>query len=737
MNYDNLFANKGLSPSVQATPVATMVEELQAVVNRGNGQFASAELAKSAISMEGFTSEKRSELQTAVQNLDQTIRTCCKVAMEAHGGATRAQLSASITAGIMGANPQAFFQRGVASSSSLKAAASDTTTVFGNTGIDGAMESRAFAMEAFDNKENKNAMVYSVAYNMQAARQDEFGEGFFPTIVVTPDNVGFMVSIRLIYVQEEVRRSLSGSLSNFGRKNVLKAVIDPTILRNDQTRIIPVVRTGGGANDSQALFVASSDVAPYAIVNDNASVTTAPLIVGAKIELLGISQTAAMIAANQLDQTDALDSSVRLGAVYVKIPLNGANPAKVTKFSTDKLPLSDFNAAVQGNTRMLQLNFQSDSLKVTSATTDTTATVIPQLSGLTDKTVRLSVTMFGSIIQDTAITIVNAGAVTVTKITDSAGLILDQTSGTGATIAALFAGATVVGYDLIAYRVNSNRRQRGQLIDTQFVNHLYTVPLLPPITALRPVGETEANDANLISALVTTTRIRTSNAAVTTILEARQFLKDYVNSADLTGDTPEILGVARYLVTPVYLEETLDMATAIDSLKSSDRAEDVVALLINKIRDVAIRMYTTSGYKAASDALFDGAAPKPMVIIGTDLSITRYLTLNGDMRTLGDFFDFKLVSTQDNRMTGKIMISFGMESSYNSGVPNPLHFGSMAFKPELTLMMPIVRNGATTMELTVQPSFRHVVNLPILSQITVANLSTVMATKVSINQHIV
>ena len=39
MKYDNLFSNKGTSANVQPTPVATMVEELKAVVNRGNGQF--------------------------------------------------------------------------------------------------------------------------------------------------------------------------------------------------------------------------------------------------------------------------------------------------------------------------------------------------------------------------------------------------------------------------------------------------------------------------------------------------------------------------------------------------------------------------------------------------------------------------------------------------------------------------------------------------------------------------
>lgn len=739
MSFKNLFANSGLSPVTPASPTAKILENLQAVVNQGNNSFGSSDLAKSAISMEGFTSEKKLELETAMTNLSNAIDSSVRIALEGHGAINISQKQAAVVAGIIGANPGAYFTREIPSSNSIKAYASENVKVFGHDGIEGAMDQRAFALEAYDNKENKNAMVYSVAYNMQAARQDEFGEAFFPTVVVSPDNVGFMVSIRLIYVQEEVRRSLTGSLSNFGRKNIVRAIIDASILRNDQTRIVPIVRGGGGANDSTAFFVPTADVAPYTVINDNASLTTAPLRVGTTFDLLAVSQTAAMVAAGIVDQTDAIDSSVRLGAIYVKIAAitgTGGTPAQVVKFTVDKLPLSDFNFAVQGNTRKLQLNFDTDTLRVTSTTKDVAGAAVVQFTALTDKTVRLNASVYGSIIQDTGVTTVNSAATTVAKITGTDGIQLDQTTGAGATIAAVFAGATVIGYDLIAFRTDSNRRQRGQLIDTQFVNHLYTVPRLPPITALRPANDSEANDANLISSLITTTHVRTSNAAVTALLSNRDFLKDFVSASDLTGETPDILGVSRYILTPTYLEQSIDALTALDSLTSSQRAEDLTTLLINKVRDMAYLMYQTSGYQAAVNALYDGAPPKPLVIIGTDQYLKRYLTLTGDLRTLGEYFDVKLVSTLDTRVLGKIFIAFGMESTYNSGVPNPLHFGSMAFKPELTLMMPITRNGAISTELTVQPSFRHIVNTPIFGQLTVTNITAIIASKVTINNKV-
>jgi len=737
MKHQNLFANSGLTPQVAPSPVALVLESLQAVVNQGPGQFATPDVAKAAMALESMSSDKQFQLNTAVTNLSNVIDTCVK-SLPGFGKLSVAQESAAIAAGVIASAPGAYYHKPIQSSAALAAASAGTnTTVIGNAGVNGAMESRAFSMEAFDTKENRNAMVYSVAYNMQAARQDEFGEAFFPTIVVTPDNVGFMVSIRLIYVQDEVRRQLSGSLNQFGRKNIIKAVIDATILRNDQTKIVPVVRGGGGVNDSTGFFVPAADVPPYTVTLDTFPITTAPYAIGKKFSILGLSQTEALLATGILDQTDAVDSSVRLSAVYVKIAADATNPAAVVKFSVDKLPRSDFNYAVQGNTRLLQLNFDTDALRVTKDTKKIDGSAVGQFAALTDHTVRLSTTMFGSLLQDVGDTTINTGDLSVKKVTTIDGQLLDLTVGAGATNAAIFAGATVIGYDLIAYRTNSNRRQRGQLIDTQYINQLYTVPLLPPITALRPVGDTEANDSSLLSALITTTHIRTSNAAVGALLDARDFLRDFVNSSDLVNDVPAILGVAHHLITPTYVEDTLDCATQIDSLKSSDRAEDMVALIINKVRDMCYRMYVNSGYKAAADALFDGAAPKPLIILGTDPILNRYLTLNGDMRLLGDFFDFKLVSTLDSRMTGKLFIAFGMESSYNSGVPNPMHFGSMAWKPELTLMMPIVRNGATTMELTVQPSFRHIVSLPMLGSLDVIGIKDIIADKAIVQTHVV
>ena len=94
------------------------------------------------------------------------------------------------------------------------------------------------------------------------------------------------------------------------------------------------------------------------------------------------------------------------------------------------------------------------------------------------------------------------------------------------------------------------------------------------------------------------------------------------------------------------------------------------------------------------------------------------------------------MSSPNIEMRNKIYITFGKNGGSNDQI-NPLHFGNMFWRPELTTNMQISRGQTTTRELTVQPSFRHVVHLPILASITVSNLKGAATKMVPILQKIV
>lgn len=723
-----LFRNKARNGSTLGqTPLDTLVAGIQNQVNNRGVSFATSGVAKAAMSMEGIDSTVALELDGAVQDMSAALESITGQ-HQALKNFSKVQRDAAVVAGIIASDIPAFLR----APTKHNVTATENMSFLTPNGGDFFDARMSQAMEAYDEKENKNAVVYSVAYNMQAARQDEFGEAFFPTVVVTPDQVGFTVSIRLIQVYNDVRRQVSGKLDAFSKRNIIQAVIDPSILRNDQTKIIPVYR-----DEAKTNFVSEALVAPRPVLLDGESIVTAPLAVGKTFSLLGLSQTDALLETGLMDTTDSIDTAVALEALYLRVPAAGGAPERVVKFNTMRLPTSVFTYALQGNYRMMNLSFVTDALQVNENTKDVANAPVAQFSAVADGgySVRLALRVGGSVNLELADTNVFASGVDVARITDRDGNDIPLDTGAGATIAALFAGMSVVGYDLDARRTNLNRRQRGQLLDTTFYNQVYAVPLRSAITIPRPLTIGDANDSSDLAALITATHIRTSNAAVDELLRVTDVLSEFVNSKDRLDMSPEILGVARFLVKPFFEHSRIDMATAIDSIKSHERADDIQAVLVNKLRDMAYRMYRDSGYKAAADALAGGVSQVPTVIIGTDPVISRYLTVTGDLRTLANDFNVKIVSTLNQRMAGKIVMTFGEFGAGKEGMPNPMHFGNMAWKPELTLVLPLHRNGANSKELTVQPSFLHITNLPILATIEVAGIEDVVASKQPLLMH--
>jgi hypothetical protein len=731
-----LFGNKSRrAGNGVTTNLDQLIDGIQNQMNQNGSSFATRQLADAALAMESLDSATAVELSSCVDNLNAALESICG----SHGlniNVSQAQRDAAAAAGVLAGNIPAWLK---APTKQTMTATENMTYVEPSGGADFFDSRMRVALEAYDEKENKNAVVYSVAYNLQAARQDEFGETFFPTVVVTPDQVGFTVSIRLISVYNEVRRQITGNLDQFNKRNIIQAVIDPSILQNDQTKIVPVYR-----DESKSHFVDAALITPKTVLLDSESITTSALAMGDKFSLLAISQTDALLETGLLDTTDSIDTAIALATLYMKISgtVGGNAVTEVLSFQTSRLPLATMTYSVQNNYRLMNLAFNTNSLLVGKDTKkvdgSASALLAPVVSG--SFSVRLGVQVGGSVNLELADTSLFSSNVSVVSVQDQDGNFLDMTTGQGKAIADLFVGASMVGYDLDARRTNLNRRQRGQLLDTTFYNQIYAVPLRAPITVPRPLTLGDANDSSDLAALITATHIRTSNAAVDEILRVGDYLAEYVGTnapAELGSiqNPTELLGVSRFLVQPSYEYALVDVSKEIDSLKSHERAADIQAVLVNKLRDMAYRMYRNSGYKAAADALAGGTSQVPTVMIGTDPVISRYLTVTGDLRTLGNDFNVRVVSTLNQRMTGKIVMSFGQEAAGSEGVPNPMHFGNMAWKPELTVVLPLHRNGANSKELTVQPAFLHVTNLPILAVLDITGISDVVAAKVNVNTH--
>lgn len=668
---------------------------------------------KSFFSLESLEESQYSALDGEAENLENTL-TEVIAESEADGAEfTEAQKTAAVNAGVAAAAPREF----------MTATANQVEGAIGvGDSSEGDVGRLQHAIEAYDETENKNAMHMSVLYNLRAARQDDFGEAFFPTIVAAANESAVFITCDLFSVLDDIDRALDGSAPKgyeFGRKNLLMALRDPSILYNDTTKCHPVFRAG----QNEKYFVDQSKIAASDVVTeDGYTIKTAPLKIGTTIpDYIGLCAPDHLVEKGTFNRTDALDSHIQMKTLYVEVG------GEVLAFrDLDLIAGSDFTYVLSGKNRAMQLNNNYRHLTIDEKTKKADGGDSAHLAAIVGakQQVKLSVNITGGFDLETGRGWVSATDVEVVSVFTNEGDRLDMTQGAGKAVVDLFTDVKVIAYELNARRINSNRRERGQQLELHQETRPYSLPILSPISIIRPTGESDNQDAGRLDQLVSATYIRCTGAAVDALLRAEELIStsgEVHNYTDVYAQ--ESLGMARFLVQPWYAKRTLDVQQELQTLRSAERLTDLTAVLVNAIREQVYSAYWESGYKACSDIIYGPGSKKPIVVIGTDANIINYLMVTGDFRTLGNEFDVKLVSTNNIKMKGKIRWSFGRQEGVANDLSNPLHFGNMIWRPELTSILPVVgRQNTFSRELTVQPSFRHIHHLPIMGAIDIVNM---------------
>jgi hypothetical protein len=375
----------------------------------------------------------------------------------------------------------------------------------------------------------------------------------------------------------------------------------------------------------------------------------------------------------------------------------------------------------------MNLAFTTTSVLINKDTKQHNGSALVDLLGIVtnDLIVRVELQMSGTVNIETGETSVFGNMVGAYVVRNADGQELDMTAAPAAANVTVINGGEILGYDLQAYRTNANRKLRGQLIDVTRYTQRYNVLLRAPISAVHPTVTDSQTDTSDIDALIAATHVRIMNDGITALINTADILREYVDARDFAGVGPDVLGVGRFFVRPTFFTENIDVGAIINSITSAERAADTQAALVNKLRDYAFRMYRDSEYKAAADVKHGGMSPVPTVIIGTDPVIARYLTVSGDLRTIGADFKVRVVSSLDYRMHGKIFMSFTTDGPERNVSPDALNFGNMIWAPELVLTANISRNNTISKETVVQPRYMFISNLPVLTELTITNLPNV------------
>lgn len=703
------------------SPMAKILSFADSQLNQSaDGAFINPALASRGLGLESMDEMSAADFLSAANDFGTALESEINaITASSKYQFTAAQRESGRISGIMASNPRA------AASGKVAQFDRDVPYITAPDGIERP------ALEGYDDRNNKTTARYSVTYNLYAPRQDVFGETLFPTVTIAPDQPGFTTSIDLVHIIDQVRRSTKGEVDKYNRKNLIHALRDPSILRNDGTAVIPVFR-----NDNKHVFVDEAVLTPATITKNGEEITTQPLLFGARtFSLLGVSQTDLELSVAEFNQTDVLDTAIRLKTLFLQV--GDATSKEVISFDTTSLAGSTFNEAMQGDDRKMILNLTASDLIINANTKLASGSSLVDLAPIVTGNfmVRLKVELSMNVLLDIGDFNSMTSPVQLLEIIDASGAHHTPSSAAVAAIVALFSDMRMVGFEVESRRINSNRRTIAQLLDSRIYNQNYAIPTYAPFTVQRPQNAGDQNDTASVNALVQVARALTQANAVFKLEETDRILASAVDSRRSIHSVTELMGVARLITTPFYERHEVTVNNTMATLKSHEIAADARAVLVNLIRDITFRAHRDSGLQIAMDAVYGGAAPKPCVIIATDPYIEQYLHVTGDLRTLADKFDVKIVSTPVRTMYGKIFLTFGNFDPALEGQPNPFHFGNMAWRPETVMAFPTARDGQTSVELTVMPTFLHVINLPILARIDVKGLSEAMTEKPYIGFH--
>jgi hypothetical protein len=706
-----------------ATQLNGIVSSLETAL-RTNGVTATGDVIKGTYSQEGAvafaqnfedqTRDMRSVIADHLSDLDASF------SQEAMSSEMSESMRAGLIAGLASQGGAAGYHKEALRSSDPGQFSLESVY----TGLGGqidVIDGDAYSQESFDDTELANFAAQNIMFNVLASRQDAFSEAFFPTKVVTPAEGGIQITVDRQEVLDYAQHKTDGSPLGLKRSNLIDAFADHSILNRPATELVPWAKND---NSNDAFFVAESEVGSLDMDISGQTVRTRPLKMGKRVNLLSLSSHPGLIDNGILDTTDQIAPGTRLKNLYVRLTDATATPAtvQVVKLDVGNMTRNQFKKSHEGQGREVVLNFISNAISIDGSTKAADGAALALLAdqiATPDLAVQLSLSINGNGNLNEGSIDIHSSPVRVESVVSADGDVLALDSGAGKAVVDRLEtlSASVIGYELAARRSNSNWRSTGALIDVTPYTESYAIQPGYPISVLTPTDD-QQNGAK-ISGMINAARIRNSNNAVTTLINYAEQLEAY-KAAMERGVKLDIVGAGRHVVRPFFGSKALDVSASVTSISSHERAEDVSAVLVDAIRDMAYRMYRESNYGPALDLANAGTQTKPILLIGCDAVIQRYLMISGDDRLLGENMQHRIVSTNDGRMVDNIYLTFTRE---RPGSEDGLTFGVHAYVPELIQRVTTSRNGSTAKNDRVVPRSIHVPVLPVVGHIRVQNLS--------------
>lgn len=637
---------------------------------------------------------------------------------------TEAQEKAGVHAAAMADNPAEWAKKAIEATNEAQAI---------NNTEDGVEFSDRVVMEAYDDSNFKDAVGYSVVWNIVAARQSNAVENIWPTLTLEPQRSHIEAIVQFQVFHQEVRHKSTGDKVDFGRILMLETIVNGELLDDNIIKCVPVYEE----TVSDQHFIDPTIIAHREVTVDGETVTTGPLLVGVEHGLLGLSQAAIGGLTGELNSASQLAPMPRMENLYVRIT-NKDGKASVVRIDATVLSRGSFVGNQEGNIRDTSLNMNAPGLGLDAKTVDVTGAPAEALAFLRtpafqNHRLEYQLKVYGDCNLETGNTEIQPanGRISSVKIRQAFGhFSAEKDTVVAKELTDAISKIELIAYDIDASRTNIDRRQRGPLTNVTAEFEKYYVRLGSPISTIFPATEAQSN-VDLIAPM-TATRIKNDFYGIKALFRYSEVLSGLAISNDATLPRAPIKAIGRHIMTPYYKHYVISAVDILDSNRSKNKLEDLQHAILNYMRDAIIRGMRDSKLELALQVQTGSADSKHTLAMITNQILGKYLFQLGDTRILGSLPYPVVADTHASELLGTYC-SDEHELFIVPTLPgtqaNPLSFGHHLWKPELASTLQVTRDNSTNREIVVQPCNEWHMFCPWILRFTIKDLTHAMTAK--------
>lgn len=638
---------------------------------------------------------------------------------------TEAQEKAGIAAAVMAEDPATWAQKSAdAANAALASGETSTTTLITDR----------ISMESYDASNYKDAIGFSVIWNVVSARQSDAVENIWPTITLDPDASHLESAVQFQVFMQELKHKNSGVVGDLGRRPLIEAVVDGSILDENITKCVPCYIRG----ENEDFFVDQSKIQAHSVTVEGETVLTAPLVPGKTMDLIGLSQSAVANLSGEMGMAAQLAVMPRMESLYYEIT-NSDGASSIIKLDATRLPRSTFVNPPEGYNREIMLNMHVDGLGLDGNTLDITGKPAEALAFLREPTYKdnrleFAIRVNGSGDLQYGNIEVDPGTARITAVRRKqgyGGYSAESDTSVVDTLKGKIKSITLIGFYPDAKFTNLDRRQRGPLTNVVRLVEKYFVYPGSPISTFFPAVDAKT-EVDLVAPL-TATRIKNDYLAIKELFHAGDSIAAVAISDDADMPRIPLKASGRFIMRPHYQHITISALDVVDSTRSKNKLEDLQHALVNTIRDTLIHAIRDSRYQIALRTQTGSPDAEPTFAAITNPVLNKYLNGLGNDRILGNLGYDILFGSHDSKLLGAFHSDehelFIVPRIMNGHEMNPLNFGNHLWKPEQASTMQITRDNSTSREVIVQPTNSWHMTCPFLIRITVKDISHVMKSK--------